>query len=110
MLTKIDANCVGKAIGNVIVDPVDPPVPPHCIISPLGSVVYPLGVLDTAMACETQFVPSEVNRLPAVPGATVLTAEVPLPISTALAGIVATPVPPAVTGSVPVVRADVELA
>ena len=53
-------------------------------------------------AVDAQLVPSLVKTLPAVPGATAATADVPLPISTLLAASVVAPVPPLATPSVPV--------
>jgi len=52
-------------------------------------------------AVDAQLVPLLVSTLPVVPGATAVTADVPLPISTALAVSVTAPVPPLATGSVP---------
>jgi hypothetical protein len=51
---------------------------------------------------EAHVVPSEVNKLPLVPGATTCTADVPLPRTTLFAVIVVAPVPPLATGRVPV--------
>jgi hypothetical protein len=54
-----------------------------------------------AAAAEVQVVPLLVKIFPDVPGATDATAEVPLPTNTALAVSVVAPVPPLVTGKVP---------
>ena len=51
---------------------------------------------------DVQAVPFEVSTLPAVPGETTWTAEVPLPSKTLFAVRVVAPVPPFATGSVPV--------
>jgi hypothetical protein len=53
-------------------------------------------------AAEVHVVPLEVKTFPVVPGATKLTAEVPLPRITLLDVKVVAPVPPLATGSVPV--------
>jgi hypothetical protein len=55
-----------------------------------------------AGAVDCQVVPFEVRTLPEVPGATVCTADVPLPRTTLFAVIVVAPVPPLATGRVPV--------
>jgi hypothetical protein len=55
----------------------------------------------------TQVVPLDASTLPAVPGATKLTALVPLPKMTLLAVSVVLPVPPLATGIVPVTAAVV---
>ena len=60
---------------------------------------WPVGALDA------QAEPVLVNTLPEVLGATLLNAEVPLPITTELAVIVVAPVPPFATGKVPVTAA-----
>jgi hypothetical protein len=54
------------------------------------------------LAVEVQVVPSDVSKLPDVPGATAVTALVPFPIKTAFAVKVAAPVPPFVAPTVPV--------
>ena len=65
-------------------------------------MIAPAGTTGVADACDTQDVPSLVNKFPAVLGATNWTADVPFPNTTLLAVKVAAPVPPLATGSVPV--------
>ena len=65
-------------------------------------VTFACDIPVAAGACDTQVVPLLTSTLPLVPGATVCTALVPLPSSTALAESVVAPVPPLPTGSVPV--------
>jgi len=57
---------------------------------------------EAAGAVLCHVVPFEVSKLPAVPGATTCTAEVPLPNSTLLAVSEVAPVPPLATPNVPV--------
>ena len=57
---------------------------------------------DAAGACDTHVVPLLVNTLPDVLGATVCTADVPLPRMTLFSVRVVAPVPPLATPSVPV--------
>ena len=70
---------------------------PKDVASPTD-VTAPVRFPAPAGAVDAQVVPLEVNTLPVVPGATNVTLDVPLPISTLLAVRVESPVPPAPTG------------
>jgi hypothetical protein len=69
-------------------------VPDHMMIMP--------AIKDVGGADDTHVVPSEVIRFPTGPGERPSTAPVPLPINAALEVSVAAPVPPLLTGNVPV--------
>jgi hypothetical protein len=60
-------------------------------------------------AADVHVVPSLVRTLPVVPGATVCGALVPFPNRTLFAVRVVAPVPPADTGNVPLVKAEVDV-
>ena len=90
-----------------------PPPPPvtvtFTLVTPAGTVNVPEEVntcmLEKPVAAAAELAHAEpvlVRTLPAVPGATAVTALVPLPTSTAFAVSVAAPVPPLATGNVPV--------
>jgi hypothetical protein len=66
-------------------------------------MIMPPGGNGVATAEDTHEVPLLVKTLPDVLGATVATAEVPLPTNTALAVKVDVPVPPFATGVTPAV-------
>jgi hypothetical protein len=63
-----------------------------------------------AAAADVHVEPLDVRIFPDEPGATKVTAEVPLPKMTLLAVRVVAPVPPEATGNVPVVRAEIDVA
>jgi len=69
------------------------------------AIALPAVTPEAAGAELVQVVPSDVNTLADVPGATNFTADVALPNTTLLVVKVAAPVPPLVTGKVPVTLA-----
>ena len=74
------------------------------------AIALPTVMPDAAGVVDAQEVPFEVSTLPDVPGATLVTADVPLPINTELALNEAAPVPPAAAGSTPSDNCVAELA